>query len=70
MAAYKESKTGFTVVKNGKTRFVTHREWDILGTDKYGWEPMPETPKEVAAIEPPTEPEPTPGRKPNKKAQK
>lgn len=39
--------------KNGVRKVWTRKQWDILGTDKYGWVEEPELPKEVAAaIEP------------------
>ncbi len=34
--------------RNGIRKVFTARQWDILGTDKYGWVAEPETPKEVA----------------------
>lgn len=38
--------------KNGVRKVWTRKQWDILGTDKYGWVEEPELPKEVAvAIE-------------------
>lgn len=33
--------------RNGIRKVFTARQWDILGTDKYGWVAEPETPKEV-----------------------
>ena len=47
-----ESK--ITAIRNGVTREFTRKMWDLMGTDKYGWElaekAMPQTPKEVAGL--------------------
>ena len=39
-----------TAQRNGLTQTFTRRQWEIMGTDKYGWELIPETPKEVAGL--------------------
>lgn len=47
--------------KNGICQHFTRRQWEVLGTDKYGWVLEPAVPKEVAAIAAaaPTAPVPT-----------
>ena len=50
--------------KNGMTKQFTRKQWDNLGTDKYGWELVPETPKEVAPLVESNEPPKQKGRKP------
>lgn len=37
--------------KNGLEQTFTDRQWDVMGTDKYGWEIVPEVPKEVVALQ-------------------
>lgn len=40
-----------TAIRAGVTKVFTQKQWDVMGTDKYGWEIVvhaPETPKEVA----------------------
>ena len=43
-----------TAIRNGATREFTRKMWDLMGTDKYGWElaekAVPQTPKEVAGL--------------------
>ncbi len=36
--------------KNGVRKVWTRKQWDILGTDKYGWVEEPELPKEVSLL--------------------
>ena len=43
-----EASNDVLAVKNGMERKFTRRQWDIMGTDKYGWEVVPTVPKEVA----------------------
>jgi hypothetical protein len=38
-------------IKNGAPQIFTDRQWDVMGTDKYGWEIVPEIPKEVASMQ-------------------
>lgn len=50
-----------TAYRGNVTRQFTRRNWDILGTDTYGWQLVPEVPKEVAAaISPKEQPSQTP----------
>ncbi len=37
--------------RNGIRKVFTAKQWDILGTDKYGWVAEPETPKEVVGMQ-------------------
>ena len=36
-----------TAYKGNLTQTFTRKSWEILGSDKYGWELIPEVPKEV-----------------------
>lgn len=36
-----------TAYKGNLTQVFTRKSWEILGSDKYGWELIPEVPKEV-----------------------
>ena len=73
-----------TAIRNGVAREFTRKMWDLMGTDKYGWEllekAVPQTPKEVAGLtaaqafkdvlaESPT-PAPTPGTNKQSKRKK
>lgn len=53
-----------TAKRNGLEKKFTRKQWDNLGTDKYGWELVPETPKEVAPLIGSNEPPKQKGRKP------
>ena len=39
-----------TAYKGNLTQVFTRKSWEILGSDKYGWELIPEAPKEIAAL--------------------
>lgn len=43
-----------TAIRNGVKQEFTRKMWDLMGTDKYGWElaekAVPQTPKEVAGL--------------------
>lgn len=39
-----------TAYKGNLTQVFTRKSWEILGSDKYGWELIPEAPKEIALL--------------------
>lgn len=43
--------------RNGVEKVWSRKQWDTLGSDKYGWEPIPDIPKEVAEKITPGQPE-------------